>query len=812
MDQNIKIDKSISNKGALDFSWLLHKPAGKYGFVKAVDGHLYFENGIRAKFIGFNFPTRACMPDRTAADKISEKLATLGVNVVRLHAADAPLGGRTRSWSSNPDFPLIDYASGNGRTLNEKGLDRFYYFASKLIEKGIYLHIDLLVARAFTDGDGLDYPNSPKRHIKSITHLNQRLIELQKEYAKNLLTHINPYTGRALIDEPAVMTIQIVNEDSIFFDLQMNRRDNMDSIKPYRDEMQKRFNQYLSAKYATRDNLKAAWTCKDGIALFDDEDPQKGTVRCMEIGNLAQPANDPMGDYTSETSPARYADFTEFCIMLNKKYYSEMVDHVRSLGAKVPIATSNLFAGAADVYSSSGGDISENNAYFNHPAHSESPYRVVPDLREYILTDPRRESYCGIDTPKSNLIVSAVSSHVDGKPYILTEWNEYGLYPFHSSAFIMTAAYACLNDWDGLINYCYHTSDRHDDQPDDFITDIMDAYNDPSLICQFGTMASIFMQGLIAPAKNKIDIVYTQNDLLTLPKDHRLTESIFPFISRYRMCFTDQDNIYKGDADIAVSGGFLSSGNYDNAKKAIIYAHSPYRDAWRHNSGKGYLARYKSDESKQIADSIHLSDRYLVFDDIRGVLHGTDYRKYADYASDAMKSWGLLSDTQGIYEKDNIVSDTGELIFNPADGFFKADAERFACFTGIPKGEIALGGRIRVISKNERITLSALPLDDKAIDESRHILFTAIGKSGLDEGHIEYDKDIGYKVYLEGKLYLDSLEGSLIIKGASSAVLWVLDTYGNRTMSVKSSAIGQEVKFAFDGLYNTANYELIIEK
>ena len=114
MDQNVRIDKSIINTGALDFSWLLDKPAGKYGFVKAIDGHLDFENGNRAKFIGFNFPTRACMPDRTAADKISDKLATLGVNVVRLHAADAPLGGRTRSWSSNPDFPLIDYASGNG--------------------------------------------------------------------------------------------------------------------------------------------------------------------------------------------------------------------------------------------------------------------------------------------------------------------------------------------------------------------------------------------------------------------------------------------------------------------------------------------------------------------------------------------------------------------------------------------------------------------------------------------------------------------------------------------------------------------------
>lgn len=34
------------------------------------------------------------------------------------------------------------------------------------------------------------------------------MIELQKEYAKEPLRHVNPYTGLALIDDPAVVTIQ----------------------------------------------------------------------------------------------------------------------------------------------------------------------------------------------------------------------------------------------------------------------------------------------------------------------------------------------------------------------------------------------------------------------------------------------------------------------------------------------------------------------------------------------------------------------------------------------------------------------------
>ena len=80
----------------------------------------------------------------------------MGVNVVRLHAADVPPGDS--GWSANPEYPLIDYDSGNTRSLNPAGLERFDYWVYCLKEQGIYLHVDLLVGRAFLAGDDLDYP------------------------------------------------------------------------------------------------------------------------------------------------------------------------------------------------------------------------------------------------------------------------------------------------------------------------------------------------------------------------------------------------------------------------------------------------------------------------------------------------------------------------------------------------------------------------------------------------------------------------------------------------------------------------------
>ena len=52
MKQNIRIHKAEVNQGILNYSHLLDAPAGKHGFVETKQGHLYFEDGLRARFFG----------------------------------------------------------------------------------------------------------------------------------------------------------------------------------------------------------------------------------------------------------------------------------------------------------------------------------------------------------------------------------------------------------------------------------------------------------------------------------------------------------------------------------------------------------------------------------------------------------------------------------------------------------------------------------------------------------------------------------------------------------------------------------------
>lgn len=82
---------------------------------------------------------------------------------------------------------------------------------------------------------------------------------------------------------------------------------------------------------------------------------------------MSSPVNDPMGSWEGMNSPARYADYMEFGIFINREFYQMMKNYLHSIGVKVPINTSNLLGGAADVYGHSDADVMENNSYFNHP-------------------------------------------------------------------------------------------------------------------------------------------------------------------------------------------------------------------------------------------------------------------------------------------------------------------------------------------------------------------------------------------------------------------------------------------------------------
>jgi hypothetical protein len=61
----------------------------------------------------------------------------------------------------------------------------------------------------------LDYDLNQFNFGKTIDNFYRPYIEMQKEYARELLTHRNPYTGKTYLEEPAIAFVEINNENSL---------------------------------------------------------------------------------------------------------------------------------------------------------------------------------------------------------------------------------------------------------------------------------------------------------------------------------------------------------------------------------------------------------------------------------------------------------------------------------------------------------------------------------------------------------------------------------------------------------------------
>ncbi|HUO58416.1 MAG TPA: hypothetical protein VMV05_09615, partial [bacterium] len=190
----------------LDLSFLNEKTAGSHGFVTVKDGHFAFKDGARVKFWGTDIVGPKIFMEHAEADQVAARMAKLGINLVRLHFLD-------NNWG---DHSLFDPKADNTQIFLPDSLDKMDYLIGALKKNGIYVYPDWSVGRKFRSGDDVPGASELEDGSKTVIHFSRRVIELNKKYAEELLTHVNPYTGLALKDDPVYVGNEIVNESSIF--------------------------------------------------------------------------------------------------------------------------------------------------------------------------------------------------------------------------------------------------------------------------------------------------------------------------------------------------------------------------------------------------------------------------------------------------------------------------------------------------------------------------------------------------------------------------------------------------------------------
>ena len=294
----------------LDLSFLYkdEAPAGKHGFLKVRGDKFAFDDGTEARFWGVNMNSGSIFPDHTQSELIAERLACFGVNMVRMHQIDG-------DWAT-PN--LFQFTKGelleNTRSLDGRSMERLDYFIYCLKEKGIYIYLDMLSYRKFRTGDGVREADKLRLGGKPHVIYDERLIELQKEFCRNLWAHVNPFTKLAYKDEPAIVMASLLNECDLFFCPP-------DDVEPYKTEIIERF---------------MLWAGQNG------HDVQKDKI------DLAKPDR----------------ALREFYCELQTVYNLDMKDYLRSLGVQVPISGNNWTTTPETTKSNAACDFMENHLYW----------------------------------------------------------------------------------------------------------------------------------------------------------------------------------------------------------------------------------------------------------------------------------------------------------------------------------------------------------------------------------------------------------------------------------------------------------------
>jgi len=179
----------------------------------------------------------------------------------------------------------------------------------------------------------------------------------------------------------------------------------------------------------------------------------------------------------------------------------------------------------------------------------------------------------------------------------------------------------------------------------------------------------------------------------------------------------------------------------------------------------------------------------------------------------AMKQWGVMPENTG-YVDGKLISDTGELIFDPDNSRFSICTKGCSYFSGAPEETIRLAENISVTCKNERISLSLLPVEGD-LSTAKTFLLTALGKTGSDQTEYQYpdytQPGLPFTtVTMKGKLYAETLEGALTVQ-AASATLEILNPVGEVLATLLGENTDTGVTFSLDGSIPGVMYRLILE-
>lgn len=452
----------------IDLSFLNEKPAGARGFIKAgADGFVYEKGGASVRFWGVNVGANMVTQDYASIDYLAERLARLGVNIVRVHSA------------------VFDPQAADPSKIDERHLDGLFYFVAAMKKRGVYVKLSFYFPLWFRMRGDFGFAGYKKDQVPfALLFFHPKMQAIYRAWAEKLLTTESPYTGMKLADDPAVAIVEIVNEDNYFFW----------TFKPYETvpgEMmaliEGDFFTWLEGRFGTVEKIRAAL----GAAVRgDDLDGRRAGL--VDMWKMLNDRKD-RGRLQAAFLTGRLREF-----------YADMTGFFRGkLGVKCAISATNWktaddrLLGPLDKYTNMPAGVIDRHGYFGGEHKGERASYALEKGHTY--TDRS-----ALFTPERQVINEI---EYVGYPHIVSEINWPMPNRFRADMPALAAAYGLLQGTDGFFFFALGT-------PEWSRTHSKFSIYSPVTMGQFPATALIFRRGLIREAPAVVHEHLVLTDLL----------------------------------------------------------------------------------------------------------------------------------------------------------------------------------------------------------------------------------------------------------------------------------------------------------